>query len=103
MVIRGLGTEVFAFTRAVGKWSRAQVVGFILLMIFSTSCLAISGKHFRGWEIASCECTVGVGCVEDLGKEEWIESIFVLKKCFYVSEGSVVEYSCLESPVSDAV
>lgn len=37
VAIRWLRAEVFAFTRAVGNGSRAQVVGFIFLIIFSNS------------------------------------------------------------------
>jgi len=53
VVIRGLRTDMFIFSRDVGKGSRAQVVDFILLIIFSTSCCVISGKQCRGsdfWE-----------------------------------------------------
>ena len=37
--------EMFVFTRAVGKGLRAQVAGFIVLMMSSTSCCKTSGKQ----------------------------------------------------------
>ena len=48
VVIRGQRAELCAFTRAVGKGSRAQVEGFIPLMMFCTSSGVISGKEQRG-------------------------------------------------------
>ena len=41
--------ERFDFSSAVGKGSRSQVVGFILPMIFSTSCCVTCSKEHRGW------------------------------------------------------
>ena len=41
----GLMIEMFAFTRAVGKGLRAQVEGFILLMMSSPSYCETSGKQ----------------------------------------------------------
>lgn len=70
VVIRGLRTEVFTFTRTVGKGSRAQVVGFILLIIVSTSCCEISGKRCRGSKITGCKWIVRVDSGEDSEKVE---------------------------------
>ena len=51
-VINGEMTEVFVFSRADGKGSRAQVVGFVFLIICSTSSCVTSEKEQRGWTIS---------------------------------------------------
>ena len=75
-MIRG---EMFAFTRAVGKGSMAQVEDFLFLKRPSTSCCETSGKQLRGWEISNCEWVVGTDRVEVPEMTERIQSIFVLK------------------------
>ena len=50
-VIRGLMEQMFSFIWDVGKGSRAQVEGFIFLMISSTSCCVVVEKQQRGREI----------------------------------------------------
>lgn len=90
VVIRGLMAEMLAFTRAVGKGSRAQVEGFILLMMSSTSRCETSGKQLRGWEISKCEQAVRAGRVKEPERTERIESILVLKKAMKLSQCSSV-------------
>ena len=73
--------EMFVFTRAVGKGSRAQVKGFILLMMSSTSCCETSGKQWTAWENPECGLTVRIGRVERRpNRIPWMESILELKK-----------------------
>ena len=47
-VMRGLMAQMLDFMRAVGKGSRAQVEGFILMMIPSTSHCVVAEKQLRG-------------------------------------------------------
>lgn len=48
LVIMGLMAEEWAFIRAEGNGSRAQVVGFILFMMICTSDWVVSSKRQRG-------------------------------------------------------
>ena len=66
LVMRGLRRVRWDFIRAVGKGSRAQVVGFILLMMFSASCCVMELKQHRGWAGPKCGSTVGAGEVGEL-------------------------------------
>lgn len=50
-VMRGLMAERLVFRSAVGKGSRAQVVGFILIMFSTSLCVTVVKSH-RGWEWA---------------------------------------------------
>ena len=69
---------IWVFTREVGRGSRAQVEGFIFLMMFCTSSDETTGKQFRGCEMAYVYGgTVWVGGLE---RAERIFSIFDLKK-----------------------
>ena len=79
-VMRGLMAWRLGFTRAVGKGSRAQVDGFIFLMMSSTSCCEMTKKQLRGWEIPGCGSAVGTGSVEKLDSRERMVSTFFLKK-----------------------
>ena len=66
LVMRGLRTERFDLSMAVGKGSRAQVVGFMFLMIASTSCCVVVEKQHRGWAHPSCGSSVGRGGAGEL-------------------------------------
>ncbi len=66
LVIKGLITQIFYFTKDVGKGSRAQVDGFTFLIMFSTPCCEMSEKRHRGWEIPGCGLTVGTDRKGDL-------------------------------------
>ena len=70
VVMRGLMAVMWDFSRAVGKGSRGQVDGFILLMMLSTSRCVVVVKQQRGWEITGCGAKVGVGGVEEGEKPE---------------------------------
>ncbi len=78
--IKGLITQIFDFTKDVGKGSRAQVDGFIFLTMFSTSCCEMSEKRHRGCEIPGCGSTVGTDRTGELEKTERKLSTFFLKK-----------------------
>ncbi len=80
LVIKGLITQTFDFTKDVGKGSRAQVDGFIFLIMFSTSCCEIYEKRHRGWEIPGCGSTVGTDRTGELERTERKLSTFFLKK-----------------------
>ena len=97
VVIRGLMIEIFVFTRAVGKGSRTQIEGVILLMMSSTSCCETSGKQWRGWEFADCGSTVRIGKVErQPDRTAWMKSILELKKAMKLLQcSSVVSMSGL--------
>jgi len=64
----------------VGKESRAQVDGFIFLMMSSTSRCEMAKKQQSGWEIPGCGLAVGTGSVEELDIMERMVSISFLKK-----------------------
>lgn len=85
LVIRGLMAKRLAFTRTVGRGSRAQVDGFIDLIMFSTSCCVVSEKQQKGW--AAPDCGWAVESVE-LEKRDLMESTFFLKKVTKLSHRS---------------
>ena len=87
--------EMFVFTRAVGKGLRAQVEGFILLMMSSTSCCETSGKQWRGWEIPDCGSTFRIGRAErQPDRTAQMVSILELKKAMNLLQCSSVR-GCL--------
>ena len=90
--------QMFDFTRAVGRGSRAQVDGFILQTMSSTSCSETSGKEQRGWKIPGCGSAVGTDRVWELERSERMVSTFVLKKVMKLlhcsSVTSVCEWVC---------
>lgn len=71
---------MFDFTKAVGKGSRAQVEGFIMRMMSSTSCLEISEKQQRGWKVPGWGLAVGADGAGELERRERMVLTFVLKK-----------------------
>ena len=79
LVIKGLMAQMLSFIRAVGTGSRAQVEGFILLMIPSTSRCVVMDKQLRGWEIASGGAG-GTGGVVVLESWERMASTLFVKK-----------------------
>ena len=72
-MMRGLRTERFDLTMAVGRGSRAQVVGFILLMMASRSCWVMLEKLLRGWAHPGCGYSGGTGEMEELEADAVVE------------------------------
>ena len=64
--MRGLRAERFGFNMAVGKGSRALVVGFIFMMMASTSCCVVLEKQLRGWAHPGCGSSGGTGEMGEL-------------------------------------
>lgn len=91
LVMRGPMAPILAFTRPVGKRSRAQVVFFILLMMRTTYCCVVLEKQLRGWETSGCGIAARAGGDAEPGREERMPSTLALKKhenslhCFSVA------------------
>ncbi len=68
--------EIFAFTKAVGKGSRAQEEDPIPLIVSSTSSRVISGKQQSSLETPDCRSAVGTDEEEGTEKEERILPMF---------------------------
>ncbi len=80
LVIKGLITQTFDFTEDVGKGSRAQVNGFIFLIMFSTSCCGMSENGIEVEKIPGCGSTVGTNRTGELERTERKSSTFFPEK-----------------------
>ena len=79
LVMRGLNVKMWSLISVVGKGSRAQVEGFILVMIPSTSLCVVVEKQQRGQEITGRRGGE-TGGVTELESWERMVSTLVLKK-----------------------